>query len=289
MRVEELVLAYCEQFRADGRSENTIAQCRRHGMLAARFFGDVDVTTIDHGGIARFLTSAMAMRTPDGGAKKATSMNALRSSMRTMWAFAAAAGLVTVNPARLVRRARTAPPPPRGLSDFDRAKLVAELDEAETWAERRDAALFHTLLGAGLRIGSAVAARVDDLDLEAGELRLCTMKNDAADVVFVSPTLVEILRPWVADLQRGMPLFPASDGRALSPRQAHRRLALLTRRAGITRSVSPHSLRHSFAQRVYGRTGDLLVTARALCHRSTASTQVYARADTARVREAIAR
>lgn len=287
MRVEDVVNLFVEQQQADGRSPHTISQARRHGMLAARYFGERPIDEITHVEIARFLNSAMAVRTADGREKKATSSNALRSSVRCLFAYAHASGVASQNSARLVKRARTSPPPPRGLSDLDRERLVAELAKATTWAERRDRALFMTLLLGGLRIGSAVAARVDDLDLNEGTLRLTRMKGDAADTVFISPVLAEILREWTSQLPAGSHLFPAADGGEVGGRQAHRRLAQIARRAGITRVVSPHCLRHSFAMRVYGRTGDLLVTARALCHRSTAATAVYARADAARVRAAV--
>lgn len=287
MKIEDLVRSYQQQLRADGRSECTVGQCVRHGMLMGRFFGEREVEAIDHTDVARFLTSAMAMRTRDGRPKKATSVNALRSSVRTIFAFAHAAGYVTANPARLVRRARCSPPPPRALSDVDRERLVAELAKATTWTERRDRALFMTLLLGGLRIGSAIGAHVEDIDLNAGELRLRRLKGGAEDVVLLAPALVEHLRAWVGERHEG-PLFPTQDGRALGCRQAHRRLQIVARQAGITRTVSPHVLRHSFAMAVYHRSGDILVTSRALCHHSTASTAVYARASVERVRAAIA-
>lgn len=286
MKIEELIEVYAEQLRADGRSPHTVAQVVRHGRLAGRFFGERDVAMLDHTDVARFLNSAVAMRTPDGRSKKATSANALRSSIRTLFAFAASAGYAGTNPARLVRRARTSPPPPRALSDVARGRLVAELDRASTWAERRDRALFRTLLEAGLRVGSAVAAHVEDLDLDAGELRLRTLKGGHEDVVYLAPGLVAVLREWVGERRAGI-LFPNARGGRLSTRQAHRRLARHSPPLGDPNALSPHRLRHAFAMRVYARTGDLLVTARALCHRSTAATAVYARADAARVRAAV--
>jgi site-specific recombinase XerD len=286
MDVQELVHAFVEQLRADGRAPNTTAQVRRHGLVAAKFFGAREVESIDPQDVARLLVSAIATKTPDGGLKKATSQNAMRSSIRCLFAYAHAAGFATTNAARLVRRARTVTPPPRALSDRDRGQLVSELDRAVTHAERRDHALFSTLLLAGLRIGSAVAARVEDLDLDEGVLRLRTVKGGHEDVVFISPSLAEILRGWIGERRDGV-IFPASDGGPLTPRQAHRRLARIAQRAEISRTVSPHHLRHTFGQCIYTNTADILVVARALCHRSTASTQVYARADSARVRAAV--
>jgi integrase/recombinase XerC len=287
MQVHELVAQYTLQLEADGRSIHTLVQARRHGALVAEFFAATPVAEISHQEIARFLTSAMAMRTPDGRVKKPTSMNTLRSSVRTLFGFAHAAGYTLANPARLVRRARCAPPPPRALSEDDRTKLLRLLDQAHTVAERRDHALVHLLLEAGLRIGSALALDVGDVDLDAGEVRLRTMKNSDQDTAVLPRGTVAILRQHLAGRAAG-PVFVGVHGRRLGARQAHRRLAVLATRAGLTRAVSPHCLRHTFGLALYRRTGDLLVTARAMCHRSIISTAVYARADHAQVRAVIA-
>jgi site-specific recombinase XerC len=95
--------------------------------------------------------------------------------------------------------------------------------------------------------------------------------------------VVELFAEWLPD--EGA-VFPSRSGGALSPRQAQARLASWCRRGGIRR-VSPHALRHSFAQELLRRTGDLAVVQRALTHRSITSTVVYARADEGAVRAAL--
>lgn len=215
--------------------------------------------------------------------RRANSANALRSVVRCFFSFSHSAGYAPVNAARLVRRARCAPPRPRGPSVADADRLLAALAEAKTDAERRDRALFTTMLRSGIRVGSAVALDVDDLDLDAGTLRLRTMKNGDTDVVFLAPDVVTLLRDHVGT--RG-PLFPGVNGARLGTRQVARRFSEWAARAGI-RHLNPHALRHAFGQRLYDQTGDLLVVARAMTHRSLSSTSVYARPSEARVREAV--
>lgn len=82
------------------------------------------------------------------------------------------------------------------------------------------------------------------------------------------------------------PLFTTEHGNPISTRQAQRRIQGWLRKAGIARG-SAHSLRHSFALRLYARCGDVLVVQRALRHRSVASTLVYARATDADVRRVL--
>jgi len=53
------------------------------------------------------------------------------------------------------------------------------------------------------------------------------------------------------------------------------RFAHWLREAGIEKAITPHGLRHTFATRLYSRTGDLLVVQRALGHRHIATTEIY--------------
>ena len=69
--------------------------------------------------------------------------------------------------------------------------------------------------------------------------------------------------------------------------EVKRRLAEWFARARIGRKASPHSLRHSFAMRVYGSSNDLLLVQAALRHRSISSSLVYARADIGQLRDVL--
>jgi len=286
MNVDEAWELYEVQLRADGRSEHTIRQHAWHTRLLAGALAGREVADLTHADVARFLASRAATHMPSGEPRLASTVNALRSGVRSFFGFVHAAGYAPSNAARLVRRARCSPPPPRALSDAERERLVAALDQGRSVAELRDRALFRLLLGAGLRVGSALALDVEDLDLEARVVRMRTMKNADQDVAFVPADVVEILREHVGERRTG-PVFEGVGGRRIGARQVHRRLAEWAGRAGIARAVSPHHLRHTFATRVYQRTGDLLVTARALGHRSVGSTMVYARGDARAVRVAV--
>lgn len=208
-------------------------------------------------------------------------MNALRTLLRGFFEYCGSAGNVQRSPPRLVKRARTCPPP-RGLTVGEQERLVAALDAARTWEDRRDRVLFLTMLWTGIRLGAAHALSVDDVDLDAAVIRI-RGKGGVKATLPISKRVVELLAEWMAE--EGT-VFPARSGAALSPRQAQARLAGWCRRAGIRR-VSPHALRHSFAQRLLRQTGDISVVQRALTHRSIASTVVYARADDAAVRGAL--
>ena len=83
------------------------------------------------------------------------------------------------------------------------------------------------------------------------------------------------------------PLFAGAGGGPLSARQVHRRVSDWAERAGITRSVGPHALRHVFGQRLFNATGNVILVAKAMCHRSITSSQTYVHADGEMLRKAL--
>jgi len=219
MKISEAIGQYLLQLQADGRSMHTIMQARRHTALLVRFLGDCEIAEVGYQDVARFLVSAMATKTSAGTLKAPVSLNALRSTVRTFFGFAHAAGLVLANPARLVRRARVGPRAPRGLSKGEQARLRAALATATTWAEKRDAALFALLLDAGVRIGSALALDVGDVDLAAGEAHLRTLKGGGTQSVYLRSTVVDLLARLVAGKAEGA-VFTGEDGARIGARRS---------------------------------------------------------------------
>ena len=290
MNVLDALDRYLVQLEADGRSPHTIGQYRRHVRLLASWLSaeghSADLRDLDHEVLARFLASPAARTRPDGRPKKATATNALRSTMRTFFAWVHAAGYVGVNPARLVRRARCGSPPPRALSEDEQRRLLDTLAAADGPEAERDHALFHVMLGTGIRVGSAVALDVEDLDLDAGVLYLRQAKGDRPERVFLSRGSVDHLRRFIGE-RTGGPLFPARGGRAMTTRHVNRRLQRWLKAAGIERPASCHSLRHAFATSMYRRCRDVLLVKEALRHRSIVSTLVYAQVDEDRLRAAL--
>lgn len=276
------------QLRADGRSEHTRRQYERHvraliGWLAGTDYG-TEMESLTPGVVAAFLASDAATTCAHGGTKKASSANAMRTSIRCFFRWAHESGLVAANPARLLRRARCSPPPPKALHPDEQATLLKVLDAAQGQAAERDRALIYLLLYSGIRIGSAVALDIEDIDLERGELTLRSTKNDAPAVAVLPASAAAQLRQLIGEQSTG-PVFVAGDKR-VSLRNVQRRIAQWLAAAGI-KGRSAHSLRHSFATALLGRTGDLRLVQAAMGHRSIVSTTIYAAMDKGRLRAAV--
>ena len=288
MHLQDALGQFQVQLRADGRSPHTRRQYERHvraliGWLATTDHSR-DVEDLSPATIAEFLASEAATGSARGGAKKASTANAMRTSIRCFARWAHEAGLAAANPARLLRRALCTPPPPKGLHADEQARLLEVLAGAEGHAAERDRVLILLLLHAGIRIGSAVALDIGDVDFEHGELQLRTGKNDSRSTTVLPASVAEPLRGLIGERASG-PVFSAGD-RRVSVRNAQRRIAGWFEAAGI-RGRSAHSLRHTFATGLLAKTGDLRLVQSALGHKSIISTTVYAQCDRGRLRAAV--
>lgn len=290
MRLLDALDRFVVQLEADGRSEHTVGQYRRHVAQLARWLESVgeggELEVLTHETLAQFLTSTDARTSRHGGAKKATSANAVRTSLRCFFGYCHAAGWTRENAARLVRLARCEGPPPRGLSDQDRRRLLDTLTVAQGQEARRDHLLIDLMLSAGLRLSAALALTDADVDLQRGEIVVQRAKGNRVERVILGQDIRDHLVGYLAERRPGW-LFPTKLGGPMSRRHALRRLQHWMERAGCVGTASPHALRHDFAQRLYARTGDVLLVQRAMGHRSIMSTTVYARTDGDTVRAAL--
>ena len=204
--------------------------------------------------------------------------------MRCFFRWAHESGIATTNAARLLKRARCAPPPPKPLHSDEQQRLL-DVPAAETGPEaRRDEILVRLLLGTGIRIGSALELDVGDIDFDHGEMSLRTTKNNRPSTVILPARVAKKLKVFLGDRTDG-PVFLAR-GKRISTRHCQRRLSEWLTTAGIE-GKSAHSFRHSFATGLLARTGDLRLVQAALNHASIVSTTIYVAVDQAKLRAAV--
>jgi integrase/recombinase XerD len=128
---------------------------------------------------------------------------------------------------------------------------------------KRDHALITFMLLTGCRLAETAALNVGDIDFAARIAILRKTKGGDPDRVMLSPTLAEILVAHMGGSHPEAPLF-ATGGRRLSTRQVQRIVSRRVQEAGITKPITAHSLRHSFATRLYNATGDIRLVQQAL-------------------------
>ncbi|HET9264076.1 MAG TPA: site-specific tyrosine recombinase XerD [Vicinamibacterales bacterium] len=185
-------------------------------------------------------------------------------------------------------RAWTSLPKFLGLEEVDR--LLAQPDVA-TPRGLRDKALIELLYASGMRVSELVGLKPGDLNLEEGYLT-CTGKGEKQRIVPIGQAAAEWVQRYMREARphllhrRSSPwLFVnARDGGPLSRVGFWKVLKEYGIRASISRDISPHVLRHSFATHLLERGADLRAIQVMLGHADLSTTQIYTHVLEARLR-----
>ncbi len=171
-------------------------------------------------------------------------------------------------------------PLPTILSPADVARFLAHAPNLKMRT------LFTVIYAAGLRVSEATALSVGDIDSRRMTILVRMAKHRRDRHVMLSPELLPILREYWLETRPRHWLFPGPDGRKpITPRSVQRACRSIVERASLDRSVTVHSLRHSFATHLLEQGVDIRIIQGLLGHRSIISTTRYARVDLNAIRQ----
>lgn len=291
-----------------GLAANTIVSYRRDlrrylGYLAEQDLHDLADIREEH--VSAFLIS---LREGGPGQVPLAASSAARTviAVRGFHRFAVSDGLTVSDPAAAVRPPTPAKRLPKALPLNDVESILEAAGAPGTNLALRDLALLEVLYGTGARISEAVGLDIDDLDLgspqsqdpptvllrgKGGKQRLVPVGSYACEAV--TNYLVRA-RPELAvsgparGPGSGGALFLNARGGRLSRQSAWAVLTRAADRAGVTRDVSPHTLRHSFATHLLDGGADVRVVQELLGHASVTTTQLYTLVTVDNLREVFA-
>jgi integrase/recombinase XerD len=201
---------------------------------------------------------------------------------RGFYRFLVIDGRIGVNPADDLRPPRAWKTLPRYLSVEDVDRLIAQPDVA-TPRGLRDRALIELLYATGMRVSELVGLRPADVNLEACYLT-CTGKGDKQRIVPIGDEAARWVREYVRQARPALLSKRSSarlfvnargGGAGLTRVGFWKILKGYARQAGLSRSLSPHMLRHSFATHLLERGADLRAIQMMLGHADLSTTQIY--------------
>jgi integrase/recombinase XerD len=286
-RRAEMIDTYLTYLRDVRRmSPNTLESYARDLARLAAFAESrsVGVDRIDRRDLEAFVRAQMT----EGLSPR--SVARLVACVRGFYKFVAVEQKLPNNPADDLRapRAWAALPKFLGMEEVDR--LLAQPDTS-TPRGLRDKALIEVLYATGLRVSELIALRAGDLNLEEGYLT-CIGKGDKQRMVPLGTDAIEWVRRYVRDGRSALLrkktspwLFVnARDGGPLSRVGFWKVLKAYGKAAGLSRPLSPHVLRHSFATHLLERGADLRMIQVMLGHADLSTTQIYTHVLEARLR-----
>jgi integrase/recombinase XerD len=238
--------------------------------------GAVNLAAVTPELLAAYVTSLQS-----NGQSLANSTVARRiAAVKAFFSAMVARGVVATDPTVHLTSPKIKKIVPKSLSEEDMARLLAAPGRSGSPKSLRDRALLELLYATGMRVSEIVNLRLDDINWETGEIT-CPGKGDRRRRL----PLASAAEPLAEYLHRGRPAFTREESPAtLFLNQRGQRLTrqgiwLILREAaeavGLEGEVTPHTLRHSFAQHKVGLGEDMRQLQHLLGHANLSTTQVY--------------
>ena len=189
------------------------------------------------------------------------------------------------NPTDLIEAPKIGRKLPDTLSEQDIDKIIAQIDLSKPEGER-NRAMFETLYSCGLRVSEMTNLKISDLFFEEGFIRVLGKGNKQRFVPINSYTikLITIYKDQIRTkikVQKGFEdtLFLNRRGKQISRNMVFMILKDLVKESGISKNVSPHTFRHSFATHLLENGADLRAIQQMLGHESITTTEIYMHLD----------
>ncbi len=221
------------------------------------------------------------------------------ATLRSFYKWMLKREIIETNPMMLIRTPKQNKRLPKSITVEQVEKLLSTPDNRSILGAR-DRAILETLYSTGVRVSELVDLNRGDLDI-AGQLVQVRGKGKKERIVPLGSHAVAAIRHYLMLLEpdkryralrdklggdANLPLFINKNGSRLSSRSVRRKLDKYLTIAGLDPSISPHTLRHSFATHLLDNGADLRSVQELLGHQSLSTTQIYTHLSTFRLRSA---
>ena len=221
-----------------------------------------------------------------------TSQARILSGVRSFYRWLLLDGRIDADPTELLESPRLGEHLPEVLTTAEVDQLEASIDRSKPEGQR-NRAIIEVLFSCGLRVSELTHLRLSDLFLEEGYIRVMG-KGSKERLVPISNRAVHELQLWFYDRNLMTIKAGEEDYVFLNRRGAHltrTMILIMVKRqaeaAGIQKTISPHTLRHSFATALLEGGADLRVIQAMLGHEDIGTTEIYTHIDTTTLREEI--
>lgn len=265
------------------RSQKTIANYDHYLTRLLDFAGDIQVSDIDGELIRKWRLWLARLGTNTSDELQKVTQNYHLIALRAFLRFCAKTGVPALAPDK-IELARTQRKQVTWLNEEEIERLFKQ-PKIETLPGLRDRAILELLFSSGLRVSELVGLDKDNVNLKRREF-MVRGKGQKDRPIFISPASAEWLERYMAKRDDNTkPLFVRYSGskkidlsgnfHRLTARSVQRMVSRYALLAGITKHVSPHTLRHSFATDLLMNGADLRSVQAMLGHSNISTTQIY--------------
>ncbi len=223
----------------------------------------------------------------------AASQARIISGLRSFYKYCSIEHIVKKDPTTLLEAPRLKRALPDILSFEEIESIIAEID-LSTAEGGRNKAILETMYSCGLRVTEAVNLRLSCLYFDVGFIRVIG-KGDKERLVPIGSSAIKYINIYRKDIRVHVPVKPGNEdilflnrrGGKLSRVMIFLLLKDLVKKAGITKNISPHTFRHSFATHLVEGGADLRAVQEMLGHESITTTEIYTHLDREYLRETL--
>jgi len=265
------------------RSQKTIRNYDHYLTRINDYAGEIDVTDIDPEMIRKWRLWLNRLGTNTSDELEKSTQNYHLIALRSFLKYCAKRDIPALTADKIeLARTKRKQVTFLGVEELERLFLQPKL---ETMPGLRDRAILELLFSSGLRVSELVGLNKDHINLKRREF-MVRGKGQKDRPIFISETAAEWVQAYLDKRQDNTPpLFIRYSGRKaidtsgnyqrLTARSIQRMVARYALLAGITKHVSPHTLRHSFATDLLMNGADLRSVQALLGHSNIATTQIY--------------
>ncbi len=214
------------------------------------------------------------------------------AAVKSFFDFLVADGILQSDPTENLSSPKVGKSLPKPLSAAEVEALLAEPAKLSSPEAKRDAAMIELLYAAGMRVSELVALNMGDVNLGAGFVR-CLGKGSKERIIPIHQKAARAIKEYMVEARPKLlhdegeeALFLNRRGERLTRQGLWLILKAYAKAAGITKGVTPHTLRHSFATHVLSGGADLRAVQELLGHANISSTQIYTHLTSEHVRQA---
>ena len=225
----------------------------------------------------------------------ASSQSRLISGIRSFFKYCIAEQVITIDPTQLIDIPRLKRALPEVLSYEEIEAMIAQIDHSKPDGQR-NRAIIETMYSCGLRVSEVVNLSFSWLYLDVGFIRVIG-KGNKERLVPIGSEAIKYIRLYLSHTRNTIKvvsgnediLFLNKRGTKLSRVMIFMIIKDLAKKAGITKNISPHTLRHSFATHLVEGGADLRAVQDMLGHESITTTEIYTHLDREFLRETLIR
>jgi len=220
------------------------------------------------------------------------SLARILSGVRQFYRFLVIDGYLEVDPTELLESPKQPDHLPEVLSTAE-VDLLEQAIDLTKWEGHRNRAIIEVLFSCGLRVSELTNLKLSNLYVDEQYIRVMG-KGAKERLVPISPRALDELNYWFAD-RNEMKIKPGEEDYVFLNRRGHHltrtMILIMIKRyaleAGIKKTISPHTLRHSFATSLLEGGADLRAIQAMLGHESIGTTEIYTHIDTSTLRQEI--